>query len=510
MPMIKYHENHENGYELFSAFEGEEERSSENDPSSTKDNACKTLPQRYLLVILVCLGFANVYALRVNLSVALVKMVKENDELNSKTTQRPDYNWDTTTQGIILSSFFYGYIFSQIPAGYIATRFRGKNIFGIGVFFSGLLTLLIPHATRTHLYLLIAVRVAMGLFEGFTFPASYAILGKWAPPLERTFMKTICTSGLFLGTVIGMALSGVIVKQFGWTWVFYIFGFIAIIWCFFWFLLVTDSPMDHPRISQNEKNYIKTSLADDRTETNIQSLPWRKILTSVPVWAIVAAHTTESWGWTIFVTTLPTYFKTVLNFSVQESGMISALPYFALFVIMLSSGRLADFLRKEKNISTTTLRKTHTVTGFAAQATFLAILGYTTNTTFVIILITLAVGMCGLAWSGFPINYLDIAPRYAGFIMGFSNTIATMSAIVSPTIAGALTPNQTQQEWRIVFFITASVYVCGAVIYAVFASSERQEWAAGDEEGNHMTSSNNFKEQQESLLSSSIITENND
>ena len=33
------------------------------------------VPRRYILVALSCLGFANIYALRVNLSVALVAMV---------------------------------------------------------------------------------------------------------------------------------------------------------------------------------------------------------------------------------------------------------------------------------------------------------------------------------------------------------------------------------------------------------------------------------------------------
>ncbi len=44
-------------------------------------------------------------------------------------TQYPDFTWDSSTQGIILGSFFYGYILTQIPGGWLATKFGGKRIF---------------------------------------------------------------------------------------------------------------------------------------------------------------------------------------------------------------------------------------------------------------------------------------------------------------------------------------------------------------------------------------------
>ena len=36
--------------------------------------------------------------------------------------QAPDFDWDSKTQGLILASFFYGYILTQIPGGYLATK----------------------------------------------------------------------------------------------------------------------------------------------------------------------------------------------------------------------------------------------------------------------------------------------------------------------------------------------------------------------------------------------------
>lgn len=49
------------------------------------------LPRRYGVATLAFLGFCNVYALRVNLSVAIVAMASE------------EFEWDSGTQGLLLS-----------------------------------------------------------------------------------------------------------------------------------------------------------------------------------------------------------------------------------------------------------------------------------------------------------------------------------------------------------------------------------------------------------------------
>ena len=66
--------------------------------------------------------------------------------------------------------------------------------------------------------------------------------------------------GPFAGTVLGMPLSGVIAYNFGWPWVFYVFGVLGVVWSFFWFSIVTDSPKDQPKISKDELRYILESL----------------------------------------------------------------------------------------------------------------------------------------------------------------------------------------------------------------------------------------------------------
>ena len=46
-------------------------------------------------------------------------------------------------------------------------------------------------------------------------------------------------------------------------------GLLAVFWCIFWFWLVTDSPFDHPTITDEELNYLSEELADDKAEKQV-------------------------------------------------------------------------------------------------------------------------------------------------------------------------------------------------------------------------------------------------
>lgn len=69
------------------------------------------------------------------------------------------------TQGWILGSFFYGYILTQIPGGYLACRIGPKWLLGFGVLGTVVFTLLTPIAADLGASYLIAVRVLEGIGE---------------------------------------------------------------------------------------------------------------------------------------------------------------------------------------------------------------------------------------------------------------------------------------------------------------------------------------------------------
>lgn len=68
-------------------------------------------------------------------------------------------------QGLVLSSFFYGYIGTQLLGGWLGARYGGATVYGIGVFSTALLTLVTPLFANISVYLLIFLRIIEGLFE---------------------------------------------------------------------------------------------------------------------------------------------------------------------------------------------------------------------------------------------------------------------------------------------------------------------------------------------------------
>ncbi|TRY97193.1 hypothetical protein DNTS_015798 [Danionella cerebrum] len=446
---------------------------------------------RYGLAFLSCYGFFVAYALRVNLSVAMVDMLRNSSSGNSNSsvchphsTPVPRHNhtarvydWNPETQGWILGSFFYGYIITQIPGGYLARKYGAKWLLGLGILCTVIFTLLTPLAADLGSAYLIAVRVLEGIGEGVTFPAMHAMWASWAPPLERSRLLTISYTGAQLGTVVALPLSGQICFYLDWTYVFYIFGAVGLLWFFLWIGFVSSSPSTHKRITEAEKNYISSSLKNELSPSS-DYIPWLAILKSMPLWAIVVAHFSYNWTFYTLLTLLPTYMKDILGFSIQQNGLLSALPYLGCWLLALMGGQLADFLRERFLIRTVIVRKVFTLVGMVGPAVFLLATGYTDcNYILAVAFLTISSSLGGISASGFNINHLDIAPSYAGILLGITNTFATIPGMVGPVIARSLTKSNTIQEWQTVFYISAAINLFGAIFFAVFGKGTVQPWA---------------------------------
>ncbi|KAI4872190.1 hypothetical protein NFI96_031018 [Prochilodus magdalenae] len=461
------------------------------------DCTCFGLPRRYIIAIMSGLGFCISFGIRCNLGVAIVDMV------NNSTIHRggkiiikekAKFNWDPETVGMIHGSFFWGYIVTQIPGGYISSRLAANRVFGAAILLTSTLNMFIPSAARVHYGCVIFVRILQGLVEGVTYPACHGIWSKWAPPLERSRLATTSFCGSYAGAVVAMPLAGVLVQYSGWSSVFYIYGefinnvsvlqLFGIVWYMFWILVSYESPADHPTITDEERLYIEESIGEGANLLGANEkfkTPWRKFFTSMPVYAIIVANFCRSWTFYLLLISQPAYFEEVFGFEISKVGAVSALPHLVMTIIVPIGGQLADFLRSKNLMSTTNVRKIMNCGGFGMEATLLLVVGFSHSKGVAISFLVLAVGFSGFAISGFNVNHLDIAPRYASILMGISNGVGTLSGMVCPLIVGAMTKNKTREEWQNVFLIASLVHYGGVVFYGIFASGEKQPWADPEE-----------------------------
>uniref|UniRef100_H2ZGY3 Sialin n=1 Tax=Ciona savignyi TaxID=51511 RepID=H2ZGY3_CIOSA len=444
------------------------------------------LSTRFSLAYLAFFGFMNVYALRVNLSVAILSMVNStymashnNSNISGDTGE---FNWDAHKRSLVLGAFFYGYILTQLPGGYLASRFGGKWLFGGGVLCTSVLTLLTPVAARTSFALLIVVRVLEGIGEGVTFPAMHAMWGSWAPPVDRSRLVSVTYAGSQFGTVVAQPISGILCASTflgGWPSVFYVFGSLGVLWCIVWFIFAHSTPDKHPRISPAELHFIQSNVEPVfSSKDEVLSVPWWEIATSKRVWAISIAHFCNNWGFYTLLTCLPTYLKDVLKFDIQQDGFMSALPYLVMWITINLFGLLADYLRQHNILNTTQTRKTMNAIGLFLKLVYnmyyrIIIL----QILHAISMICLATAFSGAAFSGFNTNHVDIGSRYAGILMGITNTWATIPGFAGPAVVGLLTEhNVSKDQWQIVFYISAAVYLFGVVAYTLLGTGKEQPW----------------------------------
>lgn len=394
------------------------------------------------------------------------------------------YPWTKNIQGVILGGYFWGYLITEIPGGYLAVRYGARFIFGIAMIVSGLFTVLMPWSASIHYGVLWTFRLVVGLAHGVIWPSMTVIMAHWAPPNERGKLVGFMNAGAQIGNVLTLSIGGLMCSwDFlgGWPLIFYSTGIIGLIWGIFWILFYADSPRDQRCISNNEKEYILESTQEQLAghSKNEFEAPWKAILTSPACWALFIIHTCNNWGTYTFLTSIPKYMAEVLRFDIKSNGLLSSLPYIMFWLNINISGIVADtFIRKEI-LTRTQTRKLFNVLGNLCPAIFVIALAFMTCKLkyLAVVLLTIGITFTGCCYGGgFMLTANDIAPAYAGIVFGISNTFATLPGIISPYIVGALT-EKDPGNWRIVFFICATIYIIGMLVFLFIGSGEVQPWA---------------------------------
>ncbi|ELV13473.1 Putative small intestine sodium-dependent phosphate transport protein [Tupaia chinensis] len=445
---------------------------------------------RYWLAGLLCLCNCVIFTQDMSLSIAIPAMVNHTASPSGPNASAgsqdppwdPVYDWGPDVQGVILSSSSYASFLAPIPAGYVAGVFGTKYVVGAGLVISSVLSLLIPWASDAGEAFLIVLRLFQGVAKVMVFTGQFAAWVRWAPPLERTQLTAIAQSALVkeqglersglersscpplcstaqsglpagadprapgrvlavstgspLGCFLIFFFGGLVCQTFGWPYVFYIFGGIGCACCLLWFPLFADDPMSHPFIDAHEKNYIACSLAQQDGPPG-WSLPIKAMTKSLPLWAVTISFFCDSWNLQIMMAYLPTYISSVLQASLQDSGMLSALPCVAASVFVVLGGLLADWLLSRNILRLITIRKLFTLVGVLLSSAFLVSLPWAQfSQSLTVSLLVLHSVFSSLYQVGAGINFLDIAPRYSSFLRGLLQMFAQLSGAISPTVAG--------------------------------------------------------------------------
>ncbi|XP_071167067.1 vesicular glutamate transporter 3-like [Mytilus edulis] len=456
-------------------------------------------PKRFLVVflgfcgLLLSIGYRSVFAM---VMVHIVKpthsstndtksdnLFKHCIPLNSSCNL--SLNWTVDGTLYLNTAYFVGGLFTQVPGGILATRFSPVRICGLSVLLSSICMVVLPVCIQYNQYVaVLVVRALQGVIEGPSVPAINGVISAWAPRSEKSRMITIAYAGAYLSPAVAMIVSGALSCHVCWHAVLYLYGGLGILWSIIFMIIVVDSPGAHPNLSVNERSlYDREASSAQRSSTRTASaIPWKHILTSLPMSAIFVGSFCRNWIFSMLLTEIPTYLQDSFHhLSIFEIGLLSSISEVCMTIVTVTGGVLIDTLIKSGLISTTVGRKMAQCSGFGIEAVCIICLGFITQLEIVMIVMCVGVAFSGLAISGYQVNPLDLSQTYASVLTGISRT-GVIGAILSTLTASILRGRPGipyEKTWHEVFWIAGAIHLAGVLYYGIFASGQRQFWADG-------------------------------
>ncbi|MFQ6633357.1 hypothetical protein Gotur_011824, partial [Gossypium turneri] len=256
--------------------------------------------------------------------------------------------------------------------------------------------------------------------QGVAMPAMNNLLSKWIPVSERSRSLALVYSGMYLGSVTGLAFSPILIHKFGWPSVFYSFGSLGSIWFALWLRKAYSSPEEDPELSKEEKKLIMGG--------SISKEP-------------------------------------VLKFNLTESGLLCVLPWLTMAAFANIGGWIADTL-VSRGLSITAIMQS---IGFLGPAFFLTQLSYVRTPAMAVLCMACSQGSDAFSQSGLYSNHQDIGPRYAGVLLGLSNTAGVLAGVFGTAATGYILQ---RGSWDDVFKVSVALYIIGTLVWNLFSTGE--------------------------------------
>ncbi|KAM3956527.1 putative inorganic phosphate cotransporter [Aphomia sociella] len=459
---------------------------------------------RHVQTFLVFMCLSVAYVARGHLSVSIVAMInKQNstDENSHNTTIENlgvnethkdfsnhsirnitgvyrTYDWEKPTQEMILISFFLGYSVMQFPMGLVTQRWGGKIPLQIGLFVNGIVTIVTPWMALWGGWKAVcACRIAQGLSQAGFFPSIQTLLAQWVPMSERGRLASYVYTGSNVGTVVAFQVGGLLAESIGgWPSIFWATGGI----CLLAFVLITifgaATPSQHKTITVAEKNFIMNST-NTAVVKEKPKVPWKAIMTSKYVWACHATHVGGSLSFFFMFTEVPSYIHNILKVDVQNSGLLSSLPYIAACFTSIIYGVITDFCLNRKLISVKNSRRLFNSISQIGVATCLISVSFTKDISLAVVLLVLATGLQPGIHVGWMINHIDLTPNFSGTLIAIGSSLMNIFVLLMPVfVSFIITDMGNQLQWRTMFIIVGSTAFVANLVYVTFMTTEIQPW----------------------------------
>ncbi|WP_273402674.1 MFS transporter [Actinobacillus porcinus] len=387
---------------------------------------------------------------RISLSIAMPTIAKE-------------FDLSPTTQGLILSSFFWAYALLQIPGGWLIDKYGPRKIITGSTVLWGIFQTLAAFATGGISLLL--TRFMLGAAEAPLFPSGGKLNATWLSSQERGRGAVIMDCGGPLGAALGGIIIAYMIASIGsWRTVFAIAGIATILLGFVSWKFLRDTPQEHKLVNKEELALIE--LSHSCSQSAVDSEPVSKGI-GVPFGSLAAILCGRAaWAMMFFglLTWGPSYLAQARGFDIKGIGNATFIIFLCGTFGSLCGGFLSDTLVKKGVAQRIAVKTVLTVSGISTLIAF-SLLPKMNDP--IVAIATLSVAAFFLMWGSLYWSFPAlIAPKSkVGIVGGIMNMAGSVGGIVVPILVGFILA-QTNKNYDnvLLFFAGCSlVYILGTL-----------------------------------------------
>jgi sugar phosphate permease len=265
-------------------------------------------------------------------------------------SMRADLHLNDSVFGTASGIFFIGYFALQIPGALLVERWSARKLLALTLISWGALTTLTGFVrTSTDLYI---ARFLLGVAEAGFFPGVIVYLSHWFIYPDRAKAVSRFMSAIPIGFIVGGPLAGAILQMqwlniAGWRWLFLLEGVPAILFGLATLVFLPDRPTEAHWLLPTEKQWIIARLTEERNaKAHVERLTVWQTLRHPAVLVLTAGLFFTYTGGYAFWLWCPQILQRLTEWSIQEIGWASAVPFaaglFGMLLLGWSSDRLAE------------------------------------------------------------------------------------------------------------------------------------------------------------------------
>lgn len=312
--------------------------------------------------------------------------------------------------GSYMSAFYFGYILTQLPGGYLADRFGYRKILLCSFFIMGFFTMLM--GTVSNFWQGFFYRIFAGMGSGAIFSACVKGIFDWFSEKNRYtamgFFMTASSVGVFLVNIIVPTVA----KFYGWNASFYAAGLLPIITLFFAYFFLRENSI------LNDTRSIASFVNDVRLLLKNKEFMLTGLAGFFAMWA--------TWG---TATWANSYLNRGLGLTLVQAGFFMSAFGITALICKPIAGILTDITGwKKKNILFFML-----ILFFI----FLVIFGMN-RSVFALYFLAPILGILAFVYSPVMNTFVGelVDKRNIGVAMGLINAIWQLGSLISPLAVG--------------------------------------------------------------------------